>query len=320
MAVTYNQMNTFSRDFIVKKLVNNVYKSSAIAYRLLRKSRRWNGGPQYHTPIISSKNTNAEAYRGSAQLTIAQVEEATKAYYDYRQYNAAVTLTGIEMEVNKGSDTKILNLVSEKMRLAEMSLKDLFGGDLFNTPRGSQLDGLSSICAAHSSTHGGVSSADVSTWLSSSINGGLMGGPDSTTSTLTPTNLAKGYNNARIDSDAPTLILTTDDIWAGIYGSIIETNHRYMDTEMAQLGFDAVKYRKALVITDSHVPSSHLYYINENHLWFAHFPGMNFKWIPWTRSRDYDLVTGHIRWYGNLICDARWSVAEHSNISTVSAS
>jgi len=318
MALTYDQINSFCQTLVIPKIINNIYLSSALAYRLLRKPKKWTGGPKYEVPISFAKNTNAEAYAGTTQLTVAQVEEVTKTSFSPRQYNVAVKLTGIELAENQGGP-KVLNLVKEKMQLAESSLKDLFGTDIIADQAGVKLDGFGLIMKATGSTYGDLAPADVTTWESSSGSAGKYGGPDSSTTSLTKLVLQKHYNSCKVDNDKPTLLVTTDDIFAGIESTIIMPLMRYSDPKMAQLGFDNFKYKSCVVITDSHVAAGDLYMLNENHLYFAVFPNMNFKFIPFSKGipHDYDFQVAHIRWYGNLICDQRWSCGWMSAITGV---
>lgn len=305
MALTFNEINTFCRSFVVPKIINNVITSNAVTYRLLTKAKKWNGGTQHETPIFWEVNPNAESYAGSTQLSTAANDEVTKATFAARQYNVAVKLTGLQLEQNKG-DAKVLDLVKEKMKIAENSLKNIFGTHVFTAQTGTNLDALPDTCAALTATYGGIAPSDVSTWESSGATGGMGGGPDSTITSLTRTALNKEYNSCKIDDDAPTLIATTDDIFAGIEAVFVQPNMRYMNKKLAEMGFDTIKYKSCDVVTSSKISAGDLWMLNEKHLYFAVFPGMNFKFIPFQKPVDYDHHVSHIRWYGNLICDARW--------------
>ena len=304
MAFTYDQINTFCRTHVVPKIVNNVILSSAILYRLMSKAKKWNGGPFHETPIWHTENPNAESYTGAGVLAIAQAEEASKTRFAPRQYNAALTLTGLELAENAGA-AKVLNLIKEKAKWAEQSLKNLFGSKLFTAQAGTHLDALPDCCAALTATYGNILPGDVATWESSAGSTGSSGGPDAVTNSLTRTVLNKHYNSCKIDEDKPTMIATTDDIAAAIEAVFLQPNMRYVDKKLAQLGFDSFKYKSCDVLTSSHVAAGDLWMLNENHLYFAVFPGMNFKHIPFIKTNNYDYIVSHIRWYGNLICDAR---------------
>ena len=316
MALTFDEINTFCRSNVVPKIVNNVIQSNAVVYRLFKKARKWNGGTYHETPIFWEANPNAESYAGATQLSTAVNDEVTKTQFAPRQYNVAVKLTGIELAENKG-DAKVLDLVKEKMKIAETSLKNLFGTHLFTAQTGTNIDALPDTCAALTAAYGGIDPADVTTWESSAGSTGKGGGPDSATTSLTRTALNKHFNACKIDEDKPTLLATTDDIMAGIEATFVQPNMRYVDKDLARLGFESFKYKSCDVVTSSKISAGDLWMLNENHLYFAIFPGMNFKFIPFATPVDYDYKVSHIRWYGNLICDSRWSQGWMSAITGV---
>lgn len=313
MAISIDQISTVVNTKVMPLVSDNIYKSSAFIARLRKNAKKWTGGNYFETPIRYAKNSNAQWYSGAGQLTIAQVEELTKARFSPKQLNVAITLTGLEMAINQGPE-KILDLVKEKMVGAEEAAIDLMSTALFGTGAGSSIEGLGLVCAATGTAYGGILDTDVTggTWL---CNGGA--GPDTTTTGLTREVLGKAFNKCKIDADKPSLIVTTDDIYAGISAVLLEPNMRYTDAKMAEAGFESFRYRGADVITDSHCGSGDLYLINEKHLFLAPFSGMDFKFIPWQDVRDYDTATAHIRWYGNLICDNRYKQGAFTGITSV---
>jgi len=316
MAISINQISSVVNTKVMPFFTDNVYKSSAFLARLKKNSKKWDGGNYYEVPIAYAKNSNAMWYTGAGQLTIAQVEELTKARFSPKQMNTAITLTGLEMEENKGPE-KILDLVKTKIQLAEQAAIDLMSTALFGSGAGNSIEGLGLVEAATGTSYGGILDTDVAagTWL---CNGGS--GPDTTTTALTRNALDALFNKCKIDQDKPTLIVTTDDIYAGIAATFLEPQMRYQDAKLAEMGFESFRYRGADVITDSHCGSGDLHMINEKHLWLAPFSGMDFKFIPWQDIRDYDTYTAHVRWYGNLICDNRYKQGVMTAISTFSGS
>ena len=317
MAITINELNTFCKETVVPKLVDNIYLSSAVAYRLLKKPKKFTGS-SFDVPISYAKNTNAEFYGDAATLTVSALDEVTKARYSAVRANAGISIEGLELALNTG-DGKVLDIVKEKAKLAEAGLKDLFGTNLFNTTQSNSITGLHTIMAAGASTLGGVASGDAAEWLSSSGTLGNANGPDSSTTALTKLALNKQFNSCKIDEEKPTLMVTTDDIWAGISNIYLEPNMRYTDGGMAQVGFENFKYRGAVVVTDSHCSTGDLFFLNEKYLYMAIVPGYNFKFIPWDSATTSDVRTAHIRWYGQLICESRRLQGWMSTISSVTA-
>lgn len=324
MSISINQISSFCQTHVVPKLVDNFFNSNVLLKILMeQKSKKWPGGNYYEVPVQYTYNTNAGAYGAAATLTTGLVEEYTKAQFAATKYNVAIALEGIDLAMNSGS-AKVLDLVSQKMKSAEKKLKDLFGDHAYGTTPSNGITGLQTICAADGgsgSTYGGISggpNGDATEWLSSSYYSGRANGPDSTTTTITRSVLDKHYNSAKLDNDHPDILVTTDDIWSGIMTTYLAPNMRYTDTKMANAGFENFKYRKAYAYGDDKCGSGDLYFLNSEHLYFAIFPSMNFKFIPWDKAVNSDVHIAHIRWYGQLICDERRKQAWMSAITTIS--
>ena len=308
MPISINAINTFCRTHVVPKLVDNVHKSSPLIYKLLKeKKEKWNGGTKHEMPIIYGKNTNAQSYGDSATLTVAKTEEVTKAAYAPTRYNVGITLEGLELAMNNG-DGKVLDLVKEKIKIAEASLIELFASHLFGTQTGNNIVGLGDIIAAAPSSLGGISSADAAGWIASL---------DASSTELTRVLLDKKFNVVKHNQDKADLLVTTDDIWAAISATYLQPNMRYTDAKMAEFGFENFKYRGAVVISDDSCPSGNLYLLNTKHVHFTVFPSMDMKFIDFTKPTNQDLHIGHIRWYGQLVCDSRRSIGAFTALSSV---
>jgi len=319
MSISIDQINTFCQTQVVPKIIDNVLLSNALANILFKKAKKWVGGSYYECPIFHTKS-NAEAFTDGTSLGIAKVEQATKAQYKAARYNVPIALEGIDLEKNKGTPA-VLNLVKEKMNMAEFSLKDLFGTDIiadYTSETSHPLYGLAAICKTGTTSLGGISSGDVATWKSSSGLNGMSGGPDATTTALTKAILDTHYNSCKIDSDQPDLLVCTDAVWSGIVSTFIMPNMRYTDGKMADLGFENFKYRQATAYTDSHLSAGDLFFLNTRHFGLAIMPGMNFKFIPFDMAVNSDVRVAHIRWYGTMWCDSRRHQAWCSEIATFS--
>ena len=313
MALPFNTLDSFIRTNVMPVLVDNIFKSNIVMLRFFKNAAKWRGGTKIEAEIEYGKNTNAESYSGSTVLTANEVEIATKASLPPRQYNNAIVITGIEWEENKGDDPKIIDIVKAKMKNAEKSLKDLFGTHFFATQTGTNLDGVGGVFAATGGTaYAGINPTDFAGWKS---NGG--NGPKDVSGNLTRTIFDTEWNNCKVDTDKPTLIVTTDALWAGISNTYIEANKRYEDKKLANIGFENITWHGTPMVTDSHNPSESIYLFNEKYLKVHVMPGMNFKWIPWQYPTTQDIKIGHIRWYGNLLCTNLARQGQLINVSGV---
>ena len=310
MALPYSEINSLCQNYIMPVLVDNIFKATPVTKRFWGKSAKWRGGPQIQAPIEYAKNTNAISYAGAGILTVAGVEIATKAALPPRQYNVAINITGIDEEENKG-DAQIIDLVKAKMSNAETSIKDLFGDHFFATQTSTNLDGVGGIFAAASGTpYAGIDTADFAGWKSNGGNGKATVGGNLTLAALTTE-----FNRCRNDTDKPTLMVTTDAIWAGIEQTWYIGKMKYEDKETANQGFENISIHGVPLVTDSKCPSQMMYLFNEKYLKIYVMPGMNLKFIPFQYPTNYDYKIAHIRWYGNLLCT---NLARQGQMITIS--
>jgi hypothetical protein len=316
MSISITDLNTFCRETVVPKLVDNIHRIGPTIFKLLDSPAKFTGTPM-SIAITYAKNTNAQFYGANATLNVATIEQDTKVQYTPVRSNTALTLEGLDMAVNQG-DGKVLDMVKERVKVAETSLKDLFSSSLFATTQSNAFTGLHTVAAA-GGTLGGVAQSDVATWQGSSGLNGCGGGPDASTTALTQTALDLHYESAMMGNEQPDFGVTTYAIYSGIVGKYMEPYMRYAnaDTKMGNMGFQGIKYRNSELWADAQCATGSIWFWNSNHLYMAVVPGYNFKFIDFVYQPNKDQQTAMIRWYGQLICESRRSVAWMSAISSV---
>ena len=311
MSLPFTTINSFCRDKILPVLVDNIFKSNIIHYRFYRKAQKWRGGNYLEVPIEYAANSNAEAYAGSTALTVDEVEIATKARLPVRQYNVAIAITGVDLETNKG-DAQVIDLVKARMKNAKKSIEDLQGTDFFAVQTGQKLDGVGGIYAAAAGTpYAGINPTDFAGWICNGGNAVKAAGGE-----LTLAELNTEWNNCKVDTDKPTLLVMHDAVWSSFEENLVAKNIRYEDKKLANVGFENITFHGSPAVTDSHVAAETMYLFNEKYLRMYVMPGMNFRFIPFQYPTDKDLKIAHIRWYGNLICT---NVARQGKITGITS-
>ena len=298
MSLPFDEINTLCRTKVIPTLVDNYFKTDIIAYRFLKNASKWRGGHLIEQPIEYTNNSNAESYAGAALLSITDIEVATKASLPPRQYNAGITITGIDLEENKG-DAKILDLIKVRTKNAMKSLKDLMGTDFYASQAGTNLDGVGGVYAATAGTaYAGINPTDFSKWKCNGGDGPKLMGAGALDKIVLNTEIQKCADGA----DMPTIYVTTSALFAEIEADWYQAKVEYQDKKLANLGFDSIRYKGRPLVWDPKCPSGDLYGFNESYLKVWTMPGMNFKFIPFAYPTDKDIKIAHIRWYGNLLC------------------
>ena len=118
----------------VPKLADNVFTARPLFYALTNGQtiRRISGGAKIVVPIIYGTNSTAGSYAGDDTISITAQTGITAAEYNWKQYAASVTITGIEEAKNNG-EAAIIDLLEGKIMQAEetiiQNMNTMFWGD-----------------------------------------------------------------------------------------------------------------------------------------------------------------------------------------------
>ena len=119
----FNEILSTTLKNYVPKLADNVFTARPLFYALTNGQtiRRINGGAKIVVPIIYGTNSTAGSYSGSDTIDTTAQTGITAAEYDWKQYAATVTITGIEEAKNNG-EAAIIDLLEGKIMQAEQTI------------------------------------------------------------------------------------------------------------------------------------------------------------------------------------------------------
>lgn len=288
MALTA-EISALTNRFLIPKLVDNIFDSNALLQRAKKKG--WyetiDGGTSVTQPLAYATTSNAMRYSGSQTLDTSDNQQITEASWDWKEYTAAISLTRIDELKNSGKNA-IINHLKSKVQLAERSLRDLLGTDLFSDGSTSgSIQGVKLI-AAITGTHGTIAKGTYSWW---------QGNVDSTTTAMIPSALQALIGDCTVDSDKPTVIVTTQDIFDDLWASL-QVQQRFSDEDTMKAGFTNLIFNGIPVIVDSHCDSGYCYALNENYLKLAAHKDENFRFSGFTQPTNQNSKTSHIFWTG----------------------
>ena len=286
MALTYNQLTAITQKKYLPILVDNIFGSNPLLARW-RKGEVYEEttfGEQFVVPLAYATTTASGRYTGSATLGTDDNQQMTAAVFDLKQYYSNITVTRTD-ELKNAGDEQIISLVKSKVQLAEASLSDILGTDLFNA--GTTTDGIIGLRAMvdNSDTYGGIATADASWWKAIE---------DSSTTALSIPVLQGQIGDTTVGADRPTVIMLTQDLYDDLFG-LLQPQQRFQDTETANAGFTNLLFSGIPVIVDSHVPASFLFCLNEKYIMFKMHKDENFKFQPF--ERPYNQNTAYAKIY-----------------------
>jgi hypothetical protein len=254
-----------------------------------------NGGTKIVEPLIYGQNSTVASYAGYDSLSLSPQAGITAAEYDWKQYAASISISGIEEAKNNG-EQEIINLLEAKIMQAEESLREGFNQMFFADGTGNSgkdWNGLGNIVEA-SGTVGGINRGTTGNeyWRSYEEN---------TPGALTLAQMSTAYNTVSVGNDHPDMILTTQTLFEK-YEALLVPQLRYTDTKTADAGFQNLLYKAAPVAYDVHCPSGVMFFLNSKYLTLVGHSGKWFAQTAFVSPEDVDARYALIMCYGNLTC------------------
>ena len=289
----------------VPKLADNVFSARPLFYALTNGQtiRRISGGAKIVVPIIYGTNSTAASYEGSDTISTTAQTGISAAEYDWKQYAATVTITGIEEAKNNG-EAEIIDLLEGKVMQAEetiiQNMNTMFWGN--GAGNGGKnwlgLNALVGVGNDSGSAIGGIDATDSdnSWWRSTLTNQG---------GALTIVAMATMYNNVSVGNDQPTIIITDQDEYEK-YKALLQPQLRYTDTNVADAGFQNLLFKGAPVTFDSDTDlDGKMFFLNTKYLRLVAHTETWFQTTPFVRPTNQDARYAQILCYGNLTTSNR---------------
>ena len=275
------------------QLTDNIFTARPLTYTLMEKGRirMLNGGTKIVEPLIYGLNNTVGSYGGYDTLNLAPQEGISAAEFEWKQYAASISISGIEEAKNNG-EQEIINLLEAKIMQAEESMREGFNTMFFADGTGNSSkdwNGLGNLVES-GNTVGNIDSNTYTWWKSYEEN---------TSTALTLAQMATAYNSVSVGNDHPDTLLTTQTLFEK-YEALLQPNLRYTDTKTADAGFQNLLFKSAPVMYDTGCTAGTFYFLNSKYLTLV---GHTSKWFDQTafiRPEDLDARYALIMCYGNL--------------------
>ncbi len=302
MALTYNTLDSVTRDKFLPYIVDAVFNSNIVIHKLYKNRVKMGTGSHLVLPVMYDK-VNAGFYYGLSQLALEQKEIATKALFEWSQAYSSIVISGRDYAINKG-DEQILSLVWLNFKNASMTLKDIMGTGMFSLGteyNGWTFTGLRGAIddGTNVDSYGGISRLTYSWWQSHYYaNSSVL--RDGTIDLM-----AQAKADASIDNDCPNVIVTSKNFWRVFKKWFYPSGRFQMDSDPGLLaaGFDNYLFEGIPVVHDSHCPANTAFLLNTNYMNFIVHPDRDFAFegfYPLT-AHQQDGFAGNIFWMGQFV-------------------
>lgn len=293
-----------------KTLKDQYTNNNALLMRLQEKGKvkPFSGGDKIVQGLGYQSNGTAGWYAGYDTLDTTPQDVITSANYDIKQSSVSVTISGLEMLKNSGSE-QIFDLLEERIENASNTMKNLLASGIYSDGTGfggKQIGGLQLLVGdvANSGIVGGIDKAQNVWWRNKVFDATTDGG-----AAVSSSNIKKYMNNIYLslirNNDAPDIIIADNNYYQA-YLESLQDIQRITNEKMAQAGFATIKYMNADVVLDGGIggncPVNHMYFLNTNYIFLRPHKEREMATSDVRRSLNQDAEVRFIFWAGNMTC------------------
>ena len=259
------------------ELVDSIYASNALFYRLDRANKRViRGGTQIEQPIIYKRFGSSGSYKGFDLLDTTPQDVIKNAAWDWKQKYVTVSVDGLTL-IKNDSPESVADLVKAYFEIAREEMEELLGAGLFtdSVTDANEIDGLQGAVdnGTVAATYAGLGSRTTTNSFWQPATGAL----DTTTAVLTIPAMQAVFGAATDGARHPTLILTTQANY-NRFSNLVQPQQRFpsepagQDEQLAKAGFTNLLFNNVPVVVDSHCNANHIYFLNEDYILIAVSP------------------------------------------------
>jgi hypothetical protein len=294
---------------------DNVSKHNALLNILKKKGKisTISGGFEIARPIEYAENGTYQRYSGYDALNTNASDVLTTVKFEMRQAALHVTASGREIRMNMGSKERMIDLVKTRKANALRTAANQFSIDLYSDGTlPEQIGGLGNIIQnGGTGTVGGIDSTVFQFWrnkVKEMTGTNLAAAPSAANAISMKADMNALWLQLNRGADKPDLINMSQDFYA-LYELGEQQLQRYADADLAQSGFQTLKYKSANVVFDDNVNFSttaeKAYFLNTDYLYLVQHNEA--KWTPDDEKRptNQDAVMVPIYWMGNLVVTNR---------------
>ena len=298
-----------TRDKVAPLMADNI--TSRIPYLLaLNASDRkelWDGGNQLHFNVLKELSA-AEFYTDLGVVQTTRPQNFTRAVYEWKQAQAPVTLSGLEMAKNSG-EAAIKSVVKARIEAAVLSLANTMGGrvaGVFSNLTETTLTGMTGLQALISNTPTAGTVGNIAR-----SNGFWQNARDAIATNFNTDGLISLrtlWRTCSFGSDVPDLIVFNGsyfDNYERALQATLNYNLPAVGKEvMLDLGLpNQINYKGATMFVDDGVPANQGYLINSKYVHFVTHKDRDFELGEFVVNTDLDGIFSHIWWMGEQCFD-----------------
>ena len=291
------------------KAADNMTKNNALFNRLKKRGSidPVNGGRTIVQELEYAENSTYMRYAGYELLNIGPSDIFTAAEFDWKQASVAVSISGLEGDVQNTGKEQIIRLLDGRVKNAERTMTNNLALDAYSNgtaDSGKQMGGLQLLVAdtPTSGTVGGIDRSQWAFWRNQVFSATGDGGAPVTSANI------QGYMNQLYlrtsrGTDHVDLIIADNNYFQAYWNSL-QAIQRITNSDLGEIGFTNIKYMGADVVFDGGqgggCPANHMYFLNTEYIKYRPSSKRNMTPLENVQSINQDATVQLMVWAGNM--------------------
>lgn len=267
------------------------------------------GGSVIRRPLLFAFNDTVSSYSGYDLIDTTPQEGLGWAEYSFKQHAGSVVISGEEVRKNSGS-AQLINLLQAKIDQLKLSVADDMNAMLWATSVGNGGKDFNSVpvLVKSSGTVGNIDPSTYTWWKSSEDTAVDM------TSQAGVEDMNAMVNTLRTARSKVDIEITSQAIYQA-YENLAIPSIRFMNTRLADLGFEAIAHKTAELAFDPDCPAGYMFFLNSDRLEFVQHSDAWLTMTEFQRPFNQDAKVALILSMGELVTDSRRSHGYFSSVT-----
>ena len=306
MALPVSEIVTTTMQHRSRKVADNVLKHNALLATLKMKDkiRSVSGGHTINEELMYDENQTHMWYSGYETLDIRPSITLTSAQYPWKQQAIAVTISGLEGEVQNTGPEQAINLLTSRIENAEKTMLNRMSEAIYSDGTGyggKQLTGLAAQVSTtpETGTVGSIPRTSYAFWRNQKKSGAAI------TANNILSEMRKMWLSLCRGSDKPDIIIMDNEMY-NLYWGALQAQQRFTNQEkMAKMGWTGLMFVDAPVIADGgfggFCPDKTIYFLNCDYFYLR--PHARRNMVPYEKTRynvNQDAMVQYLLWAGNM--------------------
>ena len=294
-----------------KRVADNVLNNNALLSKISSGGgmRTFSGGRDIVEELSYQENSTFKYYSGYEVLDVSPSDVLSAATYDIKQAAVAVTISGLEGDIQNSGPEAVINLLESRIKVAEKTMMNNLHEGIYSDGTGSggkQITGLQSIVnSTVASTAGGIDGSAHTFWQPQLYDFST----ESVTASASTIQSAMQTLHLRATRgmDEPNLWVMGETYYQFFWESLTDIQ-RINTPGTGQAGFNALKFKAADVVYDpagTNFSPTRAYALNTDYLHWRPHSNRNMVPLDSRTAINQDATVSLLAFAGNLTCSNR---------------